>query len=51
LAIASRFRDVRQSAAIAEQLDILPKQLRADDVVTEVGAALDRVPLIERSFI
>src|ERR1700722_20368236 len=43
LAIVSRFRDVRQSALVAEQLDILPKQPRADDVVSEVGAALDRV--------
>ena len=51
LAVVSRFRDVRQSAAIAEQLDILPKQPGADDFVAEIGAGLDRVPLIERSFI
>jgi hypothetical protein len=51
LAIVPRFRDVRQSALIAEQLNVLPKQPCADDLVAEIGAGLDRVPLIERSFI
>src|ERR1700733_10429999 len=51
LAVASGFCDVRQSVGVAEQLDILPEQPGADNVVAEIGAGLDRVPLIKCGFI
>src|SRR3984957_9318517 len=51
LAVASGFCDVRQTVGVAEQLDILPEQPGADDVVAEIRAGLDRVPLIKRGFV